>query len=129
MKRKNSIAEAASRNPSVVLRAFAADTELVCSLDAWILLEAIGSPFTTAGHPGLGDLVIAALVMADPDAALAARRAGKFDDLVRKATAGKRPADVLALSDKIAAAITAAFDPSDSGADVEKKSSQAPAGS
>ena len=128
-KRQNPIAAAASKNPSVVLRAFAPDTEYVCSLDAWIVLEALGSAFTTGERPGMRDVVIAALVFTDIDAVFAARKTGKLDELVAKATAGKRPADALPLTDKIGEAIKAAFDPSDSGADPEeKKSSAAPAG-
>lgn len=109
-------------NPSVVLRAFAPETDFTLSLDAWILLEALNSPFAAAGTPGLRDMVIAALVMTDEDAVFAARKAGKFDALVAAATAGKRPADVLGLAERIGAAIAAAFLPADSGASPEKKS-------
>ena len=128
-KRQNPIAAAASKNPSVVLRAFAPETEYTCSLDAWILLEALGSPFAAGGNPGLGDLVTAALVMTDTDAVIAARKSGRFAELLANATKGRRPADVLPLTEKLGMAIKAAFDPVDSGADpAEKKSSAAPAG-
>lgn len=116
-------------NPTVVLRAFAPETEFVCDLDAWILLEALESPFTLGEKPGLGDLVTAALVMTDYDAVSAARRTGKLDELIHKATAGKRPADVMHLPEKLGAVIEAAFAPTHSGAEgQEKKSSAAPAG-
>lgn len=128
MKRKNQIAAAASKNPSVVLRAFAPETCFTLSLDGWILLEALGSPLTTSGTPGLKDLCLAALVMTDEDAVLAARKSGKLEALLASFTHGKRPADVLGLTDKIHAAINAAFDPADSGVEVEKKSSVAPVG-
>jgi hypothetical protein len=128
MAKRNLVQEAASKNPSVVLRAFAPENEFVCSLDAWIFLEAMGSPFTTGGKPGLGDLVLAALVMTDTDAVIKARRTGKLDELMKTATKGKRPADVIPLTDALAEAINAAFEPSDSGTEAEKKDSAAPDG-
>ena len=116
-------------NPSAVLRAFAPETELVLTLDGYILLEAMESPLTTGQKPRIYDLVLAALVMTDESAVLAARRAGKVEDLIRANTAGKRPADIVALTPLITAAIAAAFDPVHTGAiSTEKKSSQEPVG-
>ncbi len=123
MSKRNAIAEAASKNPSVVLRAFAPETEYVCTLDAWIFLEAIGSPFATAGKPGLRDMLIAALVFTDVDAVIKARRNGKFDAMVAEASAGKMPSDVMPLTDLLGAAIAAGFAPVSDVSNDEKKSS------
>ena len=79
--------------------------------------------------PGLRDTVVAALVMTDEDAVIAARKAGKLDEMVRKATAGKRPSDALELAPKIKAAFEDALAPADAGTErPEKKSSAAPDG-
>ena len=117
-----------SGNPSVVLSVFAPETEFSLSLDGWILLEALDSPFATGGKPTTYDLVLAALVMTDESAVLAARRKGTLEELMSAHTAGKRPADVMGLAEPIAAAIAAAFLPVDHGAASEKKSPAAPAG-
>lgn len=118
-----------SAQPSVVLAAFAPETEYTLSLDGWILLEALGSGFTTGDQPTTRDIVLAAFVMTDEDAMLAARRKGTVEDLLRQATAGKRPADAVALIPKITEAINAAFAPTESGAaPSEKKRPPAPAG-
>ena len=117
-------------NPSAVLRAFAPDTPYVLTLDGYLLLEALGSPLATGAKPGMYDMTLAALVMTEEAAVYAARRAGKLDELVRSATAGKRPADIMAITPAIIAAIAAAFDPVNTSASIpsEKKSSPAPAG-
>jgi hypothetical protein len=130
MKRRPSKSPTAgSGNPSVVLRAFAPETCFTLSLDGWILLEALGSAYTTGGQPTMRDTVLAILVMTDEDAVFSARKAGKIEALVAAFTAGKKPGDVLALGDKIKAAFDTALEPSNSGADSsEKKSSAAPAG-
>jgi len=104
-----------SANPAVVVAAFAPDTEYVLSLDGWILLEALGSPFTRQEAPGSRDVVLAALVMTDEDALLAARRNNTLEKLLATATAGKRPADILPLIPKLTAAINAAFEPASGG--------------
>lgn len=128
MAKRNPIEEAKNRNPSVVLRAFAPETEFECSLDAWLLLEAMGSPLCQGETPGMRDLLLAALVFTDISAVRAARKTGKLEDLLAQATAGKRPADIADLPAKVTAAIRAGFEPLDSGAETEKKSSAAPAG-
>lgn len=125
---QNSITEAASRNPSVVLRAFAPETAYTLTLNGWILLEALESPFTIGGRPGARDVLLAALVMTDEEAVLKARKAGRLDALLAAATAGKRPAAIIALTEKVGAAIAAAFDPAGDETGTEKKSSAAPAG-
>lgn len=129
MANKNRITEAANRTPSVVLRAFAPETEFECTLDAWLLLEALKSPLCNGETPGMRDLLLASLVFTDIDAVHRARKTGKLDDLLASATAGKRPADLLGLPEKVTAAIQAGFAPLDDGTDpAEKKSSAAPAG-
>ena len=129
MAKRNRIAEAADRTPSVVLAAFAPETEFECSLDAWLLLEALQSPLCQGETPGMRDLLLAALVFTDLPAVRTARKTGKLEDLLARATAGKRPADLLGLPEKVTAAIRAGFAPLDSGTDsAEKKSSAAPAG-
>lgn len=129
MKRKPAKPAATAGNPSAVLRAFAPEAGFTLTLDGFLLLEALGSAFATGTHPKLYDVVIAAIVMTDEDAVLAARRKGTLDDLVKAFTANRRPADIVALTPRISAAITAAFDPVFTGAAPgEKKSSPAPAG-
>jgi hypothetical protein len=130
MKRKSSApSSSSSANPSVVLRAFAPETCFTLSLDGWILLEALESNYTAGRAPTMRDTVLAILVMTDEEAVFAARKKGKIEDLIAAATAGKKPSDVLAMADKIAAAFEDALNPSASGADAgEKKSSAAPAG-
>lgn len=129
MKRKNSIAAAASRNPSVVLRAFAPETCFTLSLDGWILLEALGSNYVAGRAPTMRDIVMAILVMTDEDAMFEARKKGRIESLIAAATAGKKPGDILCMADKIKAAFEDALNPSDSGADeAEKKSSPESAG-
>lgn len=128
MKRKPSPA-ASSGNPSVVLRAFAPETCFTLSLDGWILLEAMGSNYTSGALPTMRDTVLAMLVMTDEDAVFEARKKGKIDQLISAATAGKKPGDILCMADKIKEAFEDALNPSDSGADPsEKKSSAAPDG-
>lgn len=127
--RANPIAEAAGRNPSVVIQAFCPETEYTLDLDGCILLEALQSPFLTGGAPGIRDTLLASLVLTDADAVLRARRNNRIDDLIRDASRGRRPADLIALGTKISAAIAAAFAPLQTGTEpAEKKSSLAPAG-
>lgn len=129
MKRTNNAIETASRNPSVVLRAFAPETPFTLTLDGWILLEALGNGYVTGAAPGLRDTVVAMLVMTDEDAVIEARKNGKLDVLVKSATAGKRPADATQYFKKIEAAFADAVAPADAGTErPEKKSSAAPDG-
>lgn len=116
--------------PSVVLRAFAPETEFSLSLDGWILLEALGNKFVTGGSPGFRDVVVAALVMSDEDAVFAARRKGNLDALIAEATKGRRPSHAIAMLPKVRAAFDDSLAPADTGAAAgdEKKSSAAPAG-
>ena len=51
--KRNVIKEAASKTPSVVLAAFAPETEYTLTLDGWILLEALGCAYVTGGKPGM----------------------------------------------------------------------------
>jgi hypothetical protein len=122
MKRK---AKASNSNPSVVLKAFAPETEYTLTLDGWLLLEALQSGYTTGANPTMRDTILALLVMTDEEAVLKARKAGKIDQLISAFSEGKRPGDVLALGPKIKEAFEAALEPASSGADPsEKKSSQ-----
>jgi hypothetical protein len=123
-------APSASANPSVVLRAFAPETEFTLTLDGALLLEALGCAFITGGTPGIRDAVMAVLVMTDEEAVFEARRKGRFEELMRATTKDRRPADILGLADKIAAALQDAIHPAATGADPadEKKSAAAPAG-
>jgi hypothetical protein len=115
--------------PSVVLRAFAEDTEYVLDLDGAILLEALDCSFIAGGTPGLRDTLLACLVMTDAAAVRAAHRTGTLDKLLSQASAGKRLADIMGRAEKIAAALEASIAPTDSGCDpTEKKLSAAPAG-
>lgn len=130
MKRsRNSIAAAAGRTPSVVLAAFAPDTELALSLDGWILLESLRNGYVTGETPGLRDTVVCLLVMTDEDAVFEAKKRGKMDQLIAAATKDKKPGDILSMAEKIRAAFEHAMQPTDSGAEpLEKKSSPAAAG-
>lgn len=128
MKRTNPIEDAAGKTPSVVLRAFAPETEYVLSLDGYLLLEAIGSPLTKGQVPGLRDIMIALLVMTDTDAVTKARRTGKLDSYISAASAGKKPGDILALAEKVKAAFEEALAPTEDGVTHEKKPSTASAG-
>jgi hypothetical protein len=121
MNMKRKFTDNSSANPSVVLRAFAPETHFTLTLDGWILLEALESPFVTGQSPGLRDLVIAVLVMTDTAAVADARKNRGFDKLVADATFGKSPGDVMSLVPRITAAIQAAFDPADTGTQTEKK--------
>jgi len=123
MAKKNPILAAASRTPSVVVAAFAPETEYTLTLDGWILLEALGCAYVSGGRPGMRDSILAILVMTDEDAVFEARKKGKIDQLIRGVTKDKRPADIMAQVDKIRAAFDAALDPMDDGANREKKSS------
>jgi hypothetical protein len=130
MKRKSSPA-ASTGNPSVVLRAFAPETCFTLSLDGWILLEALGSPYASGGMIQMRDSIILMLAMIDVDALAAARRMGPnaVEDLVLSVSKGKRPAEIVALRPKLEAAVAAALAPISTDAEApEKKSSQAPAG-
>ena len=73
MKRKSAKSAATAGNPAAVLRAFATEAEFILTLDGFLLLEALGSAFATGTHPKLYDVVLAAIVMSDEDAVLAAR--------------------------------------------------------
>jgi hypothetical protein len=128
MAKRNLIAEQGSRNPSVVLRAFAADTDLTLTLDGWLLLEALENAYVTGGKPTLRDSIIALLVMTDTDAVADARRRGRMDALVREATADRKPGDILAAVPRIARAFEDALQPTHDGAEHEKKSSAESAG-
>ena len=116
--------------PSVVLRAFAPETDYVLSVNGVMLLEACDSPFISGERtPGMRDIMLAMLVLTDEDAVIAAHRKGALDALIHDAGAGRRPAEVFAQAPKIHAAIAAAMEPVDSGADDDqKKSSPGPAG-
>ena len=130
-KRQNPIAAAASKNPSVVLRAFGADTEYTLTLDAWILLESIGSPYVCGGSLRMTDSIALLVAMTDPDALLAAKRKGPnaVEDLCLMVAGKRRPAELVALRKALEAAVNAALAPLDSGADpAEKKSSARAAG-
>jgi len=132
MKRKNNIAAQASKNPSVVLAAFAEETEYVLDLDGAILLESLGCAFITGGgSPGLRDTLMAMLVMTDIDAVRKAMRTpGGLQKLLDAASKGRRLAHIMGQADKIAAALEASLAPVMSGATsaTEKKSSAAPDG-
>lgn len=119
-----------SANPSVVLDAFAPETELVLSVNGALLLEALDNPhFVGKRTPTLRDTIIAALVMIDDTAVSQAQRRGKLDDLIREFSSDHSMPEVLSLFPKVTAAIAAALTPLDSGADPdEKKSSAAAAG-
>lgn len=126
MKRKSQ----PSGNPSVVLNAFAPETEFVLTLDGWMLLESLDNALTNGTRPKTRDLLLAMLVMTDEEAVFAAKRRGKIDELLSTASAGRKPGDVTGYTEQILAAVEVAFEPSDSGAlrDGEKKSPAAPVG-
>jgi hypothetical protein len=132
MKRRPSKSPTAgSGNPSVVLRAFAPETCFTLSLDGWILLEAMQSPYAGGGTIQMRDSVILMLAMIDVDALEAARRMGPkaVDDLVLSVSKGRRPAEIVALRPKLEAAVAAALDPISTDTEApEKKSSPEPAG-
>lgn len=123
MKRKNSIQSQASKNPSVVLRAFAPETEFVMSLDGWMLLESMDIGLTRGERPTTRDLIIAMLVMTDIDAVFKAKRTRKLDALISEATEGRSVGDIMGYADKVTSAVEAAFEPSDTGTETEKKPS------
>jgi hypothetical protein len=123
MAKRNQIREQASRNPSVVLRAFAPETDFVLTLDGALLLERLECKYITGGKPGLRDLILSILVMTDEDAVLEALRKRTLDKLMSSASAGKTPGDILQLGDKVAQALATAMEPTDSGTPSEKKSS------
>ncbi len=128
MKRKPS--SSASATPSVVLSAFAPDTEFELTLNGWMLLESLDNALTNGTRPKTRDLLLAMLVMTDEDAVFVAKRRGKIEELLSSASTGKKPGDVTNYTQRILEAVEAAFEPSDSGAlrDGEKKSPAAPAG-
>lgn len=127
---RNPIEEAASRTPSIVLDAFAPQAALVLTLDAWLLLEALGSPYIIGGTITMRDTVLFYLALADADGLFAARAGGSLDELVHTWAKGRTPQEVLALRPQLAAALAAALAPaSGSGADdAKKKPSTATAG-
>ena len=129
MAKRNSIADQASKNPSVVLRAFAPETEFEVTLDGWMMMEAMGLALTRGERPSTRDLIVAMLIMTDIDAVRKAHRSRKLEELISAACKGKSVGDIMAYTAKITEAIEAAFEPTDSGADAgEKKSSPAPDG-
>ena len=85
MSKRNPIAEAAGKTPSVVLAAFAPDTEFSLSLDGWILLESMRNPYVLGQPPGLRDTVLCMLVMTDEDAVFEAKKRGRIDKLIADA--------------------------------------------
>ncbi|MEO5915561.1 MAG: hypothetical protein ABIS50_15110 [Luteolibacter sp.] len=125
----NSILEAASKNPSVALRAFAPEVDYILTMDAWMLLEALESPYVSGGKLQMRDTMVLLLAMTDTDTLFAAKRKGPdaVEDLLRAAGRTLRPQAVMDLRPKIEAAIDAAFDPLPPG-EAEKKSSAAPVG-
>lgn len=130
MKRKTvTAAAAAGVTPSIVLRAFAPDTEFVLTLDGYLLLEALGCAFLRGQFPGMRDIMLAALVMTDCPAVQKAHRQKRVDALLGEAYAGKKPGDILALADAVRTALEDALAPTDDGGvEREKKHSSASAG-
>ena len=129
MKRqRTAITDQASKNPSVVLRAFAPDTEFVLTLDGWMLMESLDLPITRGERPKSRDLIIAMLVMTDEVAVRKAIRTRKIDELVKSATKGKSVGDIMAFAAKVTEAVEQAFEPSDTGVETVKKDSAEPAG-
>lgn len=116
--------------PAGILEAFAPTEPLTLTMEGILLLEAESPAFLTGGTPTHRDLLIAALVLADPAACSAARRSGKFDDYLADQARSMTPRELLSLSPKIMAALSAAFAPLEGTAtdDGEKKPDPAAAG-
>lgn len=104
------------KNPTTVIAAFAPEIEHELTLDAVLLLEAIGCKYLTGGSPGIRDAILCYLAIAEYPALKKARHLGKVDELVAKWADGRRPAEIIALQPILTAAIKAAFDPADDGA-------------
>lgn len=118
--------------PSLILQAFAPESEpLTCTMQSVLLLEAVSSPLLTGGTPSFQDIVAAHYILSQPEAALAARKAGTLDAAVLDHASALQPAQLTTLSEHIAAALTAAFASTAAtaayDADPEKKSSNPPA--
>jgi hypothetical protein len=128
MAKRNTISEQSSRNPSVVLRAFAPETEYEVTLDGWMFMEALGLALTRGERPTTRELILAMLVLTDLTAVKKAHRGRKLELLIAEAAKGKSVGDIMAYTAKVTEAVEAAFEPTDSGADGEKKSSAAPDG-
>jgi hypothetical protein len=110
--------------PSVVLRAFAPETNYTLTLDGYILLEALGCGLMKGTGATMRDMILAILVMTDEEAVMAARKSGRIEALISKFTEGKRPGEIRHLIEKANQAFEEATAPSDTGgAASEKKSS------
>ena len=129
MAKRSPMKDPAAGNPRVVLRAFAPETELVMSLQGWMLLEAMDNALTRGERPDTRDIILAVLTMRDAAAVRKAHQVRKLEDLIAAATKGQSVGDIMAYLPTIAAAIEAAFEPTaEPTATGEKKSHAAPAG-
>lgn len=128
-----------SATPSIVLAAFAPETELELTLEATLILEALDCGFITGSHtPGIRDALLALLAMTDLPALKAARKRGTIDELLETAGRSRKPSALLAMVPAIAEAVRLATDPAaaaeplddddNSFISVEKKSAPAAAG-
>jgi hypothetical protein len=104
------------KNPTAVIAAFAPQVPRELTLQAVLLLEAVGCRYLTGGVPGIRDAILCWLAITDFQGLAAARAKGEVDALVQDWSAGRRPAEIIALQPAITATIQAAFAPADTGA-------------
>jgi hypothetical protein len=128
--------------PSVVLAAFAPETEYDLDVEAVLVLEALDCAYITGSRrPGVRDAMLSLLAMTDLAALKDARRRGTVEELIAAAGRGRPPRELMARLPAIAAAIAAATGPApetpaadaqddaeDPLAALEKKTAPAPAG-
>lgn len=106
-----------SSTPSTVRDAFAPAHQHQLTLEATLVLEAIGCRYLTGGTPGLRDAVLVWLAMTGLPALKAARSAGKVEEHLEAWAKGRRPAELLAMQAQITSAVEAAFAPAAAGED------------
>lgn len=97
--------------PTAVRQAFAPEIPHELTLHAVLLLEAAGCRYLTGGVPGTRDAILCWLAITDFESLSKAHRLGKVDDLLHAWSAGRKPAEVIALQPVLTAVIKAAFAP------------------
>lgn len=108
------------RTPSAVRSAFAPEMEHELTLEAVLVLEAMGCRYLTGGNPGMRDAILCYLAITDLDGLKEARRKGIVDEALAAWSQGRRPAEVLELQPLITDAVTAAFAPAAGSAAAEE---------
>ena len=130
------------KTPSVVIAAFAPETEYDLDVEAVLVLEALDCAYITGSRrPGVRDAMLSLVAMTDLPALKDARRRGTVDELLASVGRGRPPRELMERLPAIAAAIAAATGPApetpetdgtdaddDPLAALEKKTAPAPAG-